>query len=283
MSILFQKMTAERCGCDSLNNLVKQMCHDAYAKKNDTALEIEFSAAAEINYAVYEVRDNRVTYVLWAAAALVLRSTIPKMWSLEVALVIVFTWVSSDFYGGITHIVLDHKDVINYKIPDLWRPALEFQWHHLIPHDIVDKPVMCVLGDLNRALPLSIVTALVFGYYYGIDDPIYHFSFTCKLLMAYIGQLSHRFAHCTTTNRPWYAKPFKCLLLRKVQHQMHHKDHGKNFAILNGLANPFLNFLVSLIGLKSVWPYIAILGFLTFLDCHYIAHIFVPAVTSLLL
>merc|ERR1719320_678043 len=223
-----------------------------------------------------------VTYALWVVTAFLLYTTVPKMSYLEIGLATVICWCYSDIYGGIVHIVLDHKDVIYYKIPDLWRPALEFQWHHWIPHDIVDKPVMCVLGDLNRAVTLNIVAGLVVAYNYGFDDPIYHFCFASKLIMAYIGQISHRLTHCTTKERSSLARPFEMLLLKKLEHQKHHKDHGMNFAILSGFFNPLLNSMVNLIGMKTVWPYMAMLGLFTFFDTHVIAHKLVPAIASIL-
>jgi len=139
---------------------------------------------------------------------------------------------------------------------------------------------MCVLGDINRAVTLNVVAMLISAYYYGLDDPIYHYCIVCKLLMAYIGQLSHRMAHCTSKERPWFARQLEFFLMRKVEHQMHHKDHGKNFSILAGLFNPLMNSLVNVIGLKTVWPYLVMLGLFTFLDCHLIAHKFVPAIRS---
>jgi len=275
-------MTAEKYGCDYLNRVVEKITQDAYSKNDKSKPSIEFTLAKSIDYQVYEKRDDRMTYALWVVTAFLLYTTVPKMSYLENGLATIFCWCYSDIYGGIVHIVLDHKDVIYYKIPDLWRPALEFQWHHLIPHDIVDKPVMCVLGDMNRAVPLNVVAILVSGYFYGFDDPIYHFCFACKLLMAYIGQLSHRMTHCTSKERPALAHVFELLLLEKVEHQKHHKDHGKNFAILCGWFNPWLNSLVNLIGQKTVWPYLLILALFSFFDVHVIAHKLVPEIVSML-
>jgi len=279
-------MTSEKYGCAYLNDIVRQKSEAAFAKKDGiTEPDIEFTAAKEIDYKVYEVRDNWVTYILWVILAFLVYFNFPKISYLDLVITIAASWVIQDIYGGVVHIVLDHKDVINYNIfkhLDLWRPALEFQWHHLIPHDIVDKPLMCVLGDMNRALPLNFASMLVSGYYYGFDDPVFHFCFGLKLLMAYTGQISHRLTHCTTSERPWYAQPFQFLLLDKMEHQKHHKDHSKNFAILCGFVNPFLNMMVNTIGLDMVWPYVVLLGALTFFDCHIIAHHIVPAVNSLL-
>merc|ERR1719320_814968 len=222
-----------------------------------------------------------VTYALWVVTAFMLYTAVPKMSYLELALATAISWCASDIYGGIVHVVLDHKDVIYYKIPDLWRPALEFQWHHWIPHDIVAKPVMCVLGDMNRAVPLNVLAILVSGYFYGFDDPIFHFCFACKLLIAYIGQLSHRMSHCTSKERPALAHIFELLLIEKVEHQKHHKDHSMNFAILCGWFNPWLNSLVNLIGQKTVWPYLLILALFSFFDVHVIAHKLVPEIISI--
>jgi len=275
-------MTAEKYGCDYLNAVVKKMTIDAYSKKDKSIPSIEFTAAKAIDYQVYEKRDDRVTYALWVFTAFLLYTTVPKMSHLEIALATFICWCYSDIYGGLVHIVLDHRDIIYYRVLDLWRPALEFQWHHWIPHDIVDKPVMCVLGDMNRAVPLNVVSILVSGYVYGFDDPVFHYCFACKLLMAYVGQLSHRMTHCTSKERPALAHILELLLIPKVEHQKHHKDHSKNFAILCGWFNPFLNSLITLLGEKTVWPYLFLLALFSAFDVHVIAHKLVPEIVSYL-
>jgi len=275
-------MTAEKYGCDYLNAVVKKMTMDAYSKNDKSIPSIEFTAAKAIDYQVYEKRDDRVTYALWVITAFLLYTTVPKMSHVEIGLATLICWCYSDIYGGLVHIVLDHKDIIYYKVLDLWRPALEFQWHHWIPHDIVDKPVMCVLGDINRAVPLNVVSILVSGYVYGFDDPVFHYCFACKLLMAYVGQLSHRMTHCTSKERPALAHILELLLIPKVEHQKHHKDHSMNFAILCGWFNPCLNSLVTLIGEKTVWPYLFLLALFSAFDVHVIAHKLVPEIVSCL-
>jgi len=272
-------MPGKKFGCAYLNELVKTKTEEVYLRTSQPSTE--FATAKAINYEVYQRRDNRLTYTLWCISAWIFYITIPKMSYPTFLLTFLICWINTDLYTGIVHLVLEHRDTIHYKLPDLWRPALEFQWHHLLPHDIVDKPIMFVLGDLNRAVTLHLVAIIVSALHYGIDDPIYHFSLTCKLAMAYTAQLSHRLTHLNSTRKPWFAWPFEPLLLQKVEHQMHHKDHDMNFTILNGLFNPPLNMLAKIIGLETVWPYLGILGFLTFFDCHYIAHHFVPAIISL--
>jgi len=275
-------MKTEKYGCGYLNSVVKQMTMEAYSKKGSSSpLPIEFKVAEEIKYEVYQVRDKRVTITVMFLGAVLFGINFRKLSWPEFVFTILFCWINTDIYTGLVHIVLDHKDVILYKLPDLWRPALEFQWHHYLPHDIVTKPVMCVLGDINRAVTPSAFVLSVSAWFNGFEDHIFHFGFACKLFMAYLAQLSHRLTHCTTSQRPWFARPFGFLLLKKVEHQMHHKDHGKNFTILNGLGNPFLNLLVSCIGLETVWPYVGMLVFMTFFDTHYIAHRLVPAVCSM--
>ena len=60
-----------------------------------------------------------------------------------------FVWMFFyiDFYGGVLHHVLDEP--ANLELPIIGTACLEFQWHHIIPHDISSEPWFDVIGALN--------------------------------------------------------------------------------------------------------------------------------------
>merc|ERR1719499_1492994 len=92
---------------------------------------------------------------------------LPSLSLLEILVTMLGVQLSSDLYSGVMHIVLDHTDTIKYRLPSMWIPALEFQWHHEIPKDITWKPFANVCGDLNRAFGANIISYLVSYYYLG--------------------------------------------------------------------------------------------------------------------
>ena len=139
---------------------------------------------------VYVRRSPVATYTIFAiAAGFCLRSgyyvgvqlgPIPLL----VGTALMFLWY--DLYTGFLHVVLDEPE--NIKAPYIGQPALEFQWHHQIPTDIVRKDFSDVVGDLN-----VVVVILTFIHFFWSTsmgtDHIAGFLAGMKLLWAWYGQV----------------------------------------------------------------------------------------------
>ena len=87
--------------------------------------------------------------------------TLAPSWKYSLfCLALMFVYV--DLYGGILHIVLDNPEFL--RLPLIGTGALEFQWHHTIPDDIVSKTYAEVCGDLNTAM--LVILGLQAGWIY---------------------------------------------------------------------------------------------------------------------
>lgn len=205
---------------------------------------------------VYVRRSPVATYTIFAiAAGFCLRSgyyvgvqlgPIPLL----VGTALMFLWY--DLYTGFLHVVLDEPE--NIKAPYIGQPALEFQWHHQIPTDIVRKDFSDVVGDLN-----VVVVILTFIHFFWSTsmgtDHIAGFLAGMKLLWAWYGQMSHRCAH-----NPKIAQMPVAQFLQKVglmisvkDHKAHHQPpHEEDFCLI-GVMNPVIDWLRTCTTNRHVW------------------------------
>jgi len=74
--------------------------------------------------------------------------------------------------------------------------------------------------------------------------PMFDFIFW-TLIVAILNQYTHRICHSPPSRRPSWMCLFARLrlVMSPEEHALHHQTFDCNFAIVNGIVNPFLNFL----------------------------------------
>jgi hypothetical protein len=130
----------------------------------------------------------------------------------------------------------------NLNMPVLGQPCLEFQMHHHFPTDLVQRPFLDVLGDLN-----TVVTILVTWCVCLVDlhNPIVRYMAGLKIFMAYYGQLSHRSAHTPSSKKNKVIEGLRSLglMISLEKHRSHHRPpHDVDFCLV-GVCNPLMDFL----------------------------------------
>ena len=122
-----------------------------------------------------------------------------------------------------------------------------------IPHDIVSKSYLEVCGDLNLVVILHLVWHLYL--YKTVDCTTANTVAAAKVLMAYMGQYSHRMAHAVESRRPyWVIIAQKIgLLLSPDLHRVHHTHYDQAFPILNGSTSVLVSFLLKIIPNRRIW------------------------------
>lgn len=177
-------------------------------------------------------------------------------------------WVVVDVYGAVLHVVLDEPAFINAPIiKDLIGPAaLEFQWHHTIPRDIVSKSFLEVCGDLNLTVALHLVWHVMI---WGFNSPLANAMAGAKIMMAYLGQWAHRMAHTPDSARPAWATTAQSLglLVTPALHRVHHSgNHDEAFPILSGFTSPFVAWLLKVMPDRRMW--LLLFGVMSFGDIY---------------
>lgn len=168
----------------------------------------------------------------------------------------------SDAYSAVLHCTLDDKRCL--PIPGVGPVARGFQDHHDHPiASTMGKGLYTLLCDTVRIQWLCMSGAVLFGRW-NYDT----FLLTiCKMLFtAYGTQVGHYYAHCGChAPAPVRVLQRMHILLPPSAHWEHHKaPYSKNFGIVNGLSNYFLNY-----PLRELYCFelcAAVWAFLTFFD-----------------
>lgn len=154
----------------------------------------------------------------------------------------VLSYVWYDFYSGLLHVMLDEPR--NIPLPLLGQPALEFQWHHLIPSDIVRKDFIDVCGDLSVVVLILAVIHMSWSSSF-MTEPVAGLLTVMKLGMAYFGQYSHRDSHDSSLVAGSAGKRLQNLglMISPKAHKSHHQaPHDVDFCLI-GLCNPIMDVL----------------------------------------
>ena len=228
----------------ALNDMVDAKTSQAIEEaKGGKQLDIEFEFASKpksLLYAgapIYEDRFASMVYFATAACAYLVATKMLELGVLPTLIVALCLFVLYDFYSGILHIVLDHPPFI--RLPLIGQPCLEFQWHHIIPDDLCRKDFSQVCGDLNLAvyvmLPLNWLVWAKFG-----TDPVVVLASALKVLMAYLGQYSHRSAHQVNRAKrgglTCWLQDVGVLISVGDHHKHHTPPHNTNFCLI-GICN----------------------------------------------
>jgi hypothetical protein len=187
------------------------------------------------------VTRSRIPVALYSVCALcVSGSAIYETNLIAFACCLVCALASYDLLSGFLHIVLDNP--ANLNMPILGQPCLEFQMHHHFPTDLVQRPFLDVLGDLNTVV--SIIVAWNF-FLLDLSNPIVRHMAGLKIIMAYYGQFSHRSAHTPSSAKSKVLEGLRSLglMIPLEKHRSHHRPpHDKDFCLV-GVANPVIDLL----------------------------------------
>jgi hypothetical protein len=155
----------------------------------------------------------------------------------------------ADLHIGIVHYILDnckHTNPIQTRIST---------GHHKHPTAILDESLI----DLFTATSISPNNAICLLYnttsYTSSSQIISQLSFLVGTSLCQVThQLSHFVNHASKKDKTRfkykvvkYLQDCNIILTPKI-HRVHHQKHDRNFCILNGWANPLLNYIVYSLG-----------------------------------
>lgn len=250
-------------GCaavESLNKEVDRKTAAAVALSNasGSALSVTFRASSRPMSAgglwsgapIYHTRPLSPTIVMAIVAAyLVVTGAAAVGWpTTVVSFGLVF--LLYDLFSGVLHVVLDEPKNIN--LPIIGQPALEFQWHHLIPSDIARKDFSDVVGDLGLVIPALMAINMVTAADYG-NDSLAKMLLGMKVYMAYFGQFSHRSAHDIKLGYVPQLLQKMGVMISIRDHKSHHTaPHDQDFCLI-GVCNPIVQKLYEATNNRFVW------------------------------
>jgi hypothetical protein len=251
-----------------LNEEVERKTKEAIAKlKPGEELPITYVASSrpmtsmglQSGFPIYVSRDVTPTYAMIAGMSLAVAGSAWALGDMGLRSFLVSTllmYVIYDFQSGTLHVVLDEP--ANIDLPYIGQPALEFQWHHHIPTDLVRKDFMDVIGDLNGVVIGSFVWHAFFSC--GVmTDPTAFMLIGMKLFWVYFGQYSHRSAHDPRIKTNPVGRTLQKLgvMISVADHKAHHTaPHDEDFCLI-GVCNPLVHFLFHSVT-KNRWAWMAL-------------------------
>lgn len=185
----------------------------------------------------------------------------------------ILTYIYIDLYGAVLHIVLDNPNFL--KLPLLGEACLEFQFHHIIPHEITVRSYIHIAADLNGIIGLQYGWHLFL--FKGLGDPAFRCLACCAVLNAYLGQLAHRQAHMLPEKRDPVVDVLQRLglMVAPDTHRRHHKTYDQGFPILSGWCDAPITFLFQHI-VSSQWIWLSAFLLLTFGGIAGVARLYLP-------
>ena len=182
---------------------------------------------------------------------LAIRSNIGWEWQIFAVLV---AYVLADFVNGLVHLFMDHNDDYSSIVGPF---VASFHLHHDIPR-YTDKPLLQVYVDESGyKLWLVFFLILLSGCFVGhfvwhVVPPLMLCIGAYFAVFSSIAEVSHYLCHNSHSKIVRGLQRF-WILLPKKHHMQHHRADNMNYAFLNGMSDPVINWIAAVFyrGYKS--------------------------------
>jgi hypothetical protein len=163
----------------------------------------------------------------------------------------IFTaYVLADFVNGLVHLYMDHNDDYSSMVGPF---VASFHLHHDIPR-YTDKPILQVYFDESGyKLWLVFFSLLLLGLFlWSAVPPLLLCIGAYFAVFSSIAEVSHFLCHNSHSKVVGLLQRF-WILLPKKHHMQHHRLDNVNYAFLNGMSDPVINWIAAVFyrGYKS--------------------------------
>ncbi len=152
----------------------------------------------------------------------------------------IITFIYSDFYSALLHIVFDNENIhipFSSVIDNILKNiANGFHQHHLKPLNIYTNPLSELLFDMEYVGIAFLLFGCIFGNLY---------FFILILCFVQLGQMAHRNSHTPLSQKSkiiYFFEKYNFIISTEYHH-IHHTTYDRNFAVLCGTMDPVLNYL----------------------------------------
>lgn len=151
-----------------------------------------------------------------------------------------FAYVFTDFINGLVHMFMDN----NTHYTSLLGPFIAaFHLHHVTPK-YSDKPVYKIyFHESGTKIWLAFyLLILVILQHYHTFSPSLNFGLVSVGVLSSFAEVSHFWCHNSKNACIQFLQKNK-ILLSKQHHIVHHVADNKNYAFLNGVSDPVINWI----------------------------------------
>ena len=192
-----------------------------------------------------QVRENHPNYIIYTAFLINVVSIYKIYHDFNISsflLISTIMFFFIDLASGLLHIVLDNPHNVDNKY--IGKFADGFQQHHFNTSLVVNMKLRDHLRPMGLVIVFTSYLGLLIHGAYNTSLYIYIVTFSFSICWM---QCCHRWSHMTRTKRGFIITMFQKLgiCLKPTEHLIHHKSpYLKNFCIMSGVFNPFLNKIV---------------------------------------
>ncbi|MDE2420315.1 MAG: hypothetical protein KGO49_03915 [Gammaproteobacteria bacterium] len=151
-------------------------------------------------------------------------------------------YVLADFVNGLVHLFMDHNDDYSSIVGPF---VASFHLHHDIPR-YTDKPLLQVYVD-ESGYKLWLVFFLLFLsglFFWHAVAPLLLCIGAYFAVFSSIAEVSHYLCHNSHSRIVRGLQRF-WILLPKKHHMLHHRVDNMNYAFLNGMSDPVINWIAT--------------------------------------
>ncbi len=159
-------------------------------------------------------------------------------------------YVLADFVNGLVHLYMDHNDDYSSMVGPF---VASFHLHHDIPR-YTDKPLLQVYVDESgyKLWLFFFLLVLLALFVWSTMPPLLLCMGAYFAVFSSIAEVSHYLCHNSSSRIVRQLQRF-WILLPKKHHMQHHRVDNVNYAFLNGMSDPLINWIASVFyrGYKS--------------------------------
>ncbi|CAE8639830.1 unnamed protein product [Polarella glacialis] len=182
-------------------------------------------------------------------------------------LVFLASFAYMDISSGMVHLILDYAPQF---IPGLGSLARGFQYHHDDPMGIIRISWYAYVSHIHLLIPIVSAMSLL-----SKPSRVQRLFWSWSLFFAHAFQTAHRWAHMTEEMLSWPVRLLQSsgIILTHERHMNHHQDLEKQFTILSGMGDVFLDWASSVLPASNydLWCVLGVLWFFmpSYLDLHF--------------
>jgi hypothetical protein len=153
---------------------------------------------------------------------------------------IVVAFVLADLVSGLVHLYMDHNDHYASAVGPF---IAAFHLHHDTPQ-YIDRPLIHIYVDESGSKQWLVIflVLLTMLFLFTTTSPVFLSIGAYFAVFSSLSELSHYLCH-NRSNKTVHLMQKMWILLPKKHHMQHHRVDNVNYAFLNGMSDPFINWI----------------------------------------
>ena len=185
-----------------------------------------------------------IIVILQGLTALRCYQSYPTIHGMQLILPLLCAIFVTDFINGLVHLYMDNNTRYHTRLGPF---IAAFHMHHLKPKYTEKHPFLVYFNESGSKFWLVVYLGLLYGFQCTLTIPLeVNFGLVCIGILSSVAEVSHYWCHQGyNAHRLIRVLQKNKILLSKKHHLIHHCSDNKNYAFLNGLSDPLINWIAA--------------------------------------